>query len=562
MEVLIDQNVKCQDCHRCIRECSINAVGVENEQAWTITDFSIYCGRCINVCPQGAPLPRDQSQVIKNILSGDSKTALSLAPSFYANYPDRSPEELAGALKEAGFDIIAETAQGAEILSPMLNHEVRTRKQPVISSSCPGVVNLIEKHYPELIPCLSSLLSPALIHALYLKENYSQDLKVIFAGPCLAKIDEALNGNSSIDYVLTFNQLDKVLKDTGSFSAQPGKIDEYSRGRALIYPVEKGAVNATEFNNNKGEALYGSGIDESISILEDLKSGSLNSRFIELLICQGGCINGPFISRENSIARRKQVIKNIYKTRPARDNQLEHNFKPDQLSRIYTDKKTIYPEPDEMEIQEILKSIGKYSEKDETNCGGCGYNSCREKAIAIYQGLAEAEMCIPYMKKKAESLSNIIFQSSHNAIIVVTPKMIVQEFNPVAEKLFNHRDRSATGRSLYRYIDPELFQKAWQEKRKIRKQEVYYEKYDIVTEQNIFPIEEHEVIVGIFADITEKKKRQQEVKEMKKMAAEKAEDVVHKQMKIVQQIASLLGETTVETKTALYDLTRLIQEED
>nr|WP_282550586.1 [Fe-Fe] hydrogenase large subunit C-terminal domain-containing protein [Halonatronomonas betaini] len=485
-----------------------------------------------------------------------------MAPSFYANYPDKSPEELAGALKEVGFDIIAETAQGAEILSPMLSHEVRTRKQPVISSSCPGVVNLIEKHYPELIPDLSSLLSPALIHALYLKEKYSQDLKVIFAGPCLAKIDEALNGNSSIDYILTFKQLDKILKDTGSFFAQPGKIDEYSRGRALIYPVEKGAVNATGFNIEDNQALYGSGIDECISILEDLKSGSLNSRFIELLICQGGCINGPFISRENSIARRKQAIKNIYKTRPARDNQLEHNFKPDQLSRIYTDKKIKYPEPDEMEIQEILKSIGKYSEKDETNCGGCGYNSCREKAIAIYQGLAEAEMCIPYMKKKAESLSNIIFQSSHNAIIVVTPKMIVQEFNPVAEKLFNHRDRSATGRSLYRYIDPELFQKAWQEKRKIRKQEVYYEKYDIVTEQNIFPIEEHEVIVGIFADITEKKKRQQEVKEMKKMAAEKAEDVVHKQMKIVQQIASLLGETTVETKTALYDLTRLIQEED
>ncbi|MGM0414943.1 MAG: [Fe-Fe] hydrogenase large subunit C-terminal domain-containing protein [Bacillota bacterium] len=562
MEVLIDQNVKCQDCHRCIRECSINAVGVENEQAWTITDFCIYCGRCINVCPQGAPLPQDQTEIIKSLLAGSSQTALSLAPSFYANYPDKSPEELAGALRQAGFDIIAETAQGAEILSPILNQEISGSNQPVISSSCPGVVNLIEKHYPELIPNLSSLLSPALIHALHLKEKYGQEIKVIFAGPCLAKIDEALNGSSNIDYILTFQQLDKLLNESNSFTGQACQLDEYSSGRAVAYPVEKGAVKATGFNSNNGQALYGSGIDECVAILQDLKANSLDARFIELLICQGGCINGPFISKDNSIARRKQVIKNIYKKRARNDTKLEHNFKSNQLSRNYTNKKVKYPEPAESEIQEILKSIGKYSEKDETNCGGCGYDSCRDKAIAIYQGLAEAEMCIPYMKKKAESLSNIIFQSSHNAIIVVNPKMIVQEFNPVAEKLFNHRDRTATGRSLYRYLDPELFQKAWQEKRKIRKKEVAYEKYDLVTEQNIFPIEEHEVIVGIFADITEKKKRQQEVKEMKQLAAEKAEDVVHKQMKIVQQIASLLGETTVETKSALYDLTRLIQEED
>ena len=561
MEVLIDQNVKCQDCHRCIRECSINAVGVENEQAWTITDFCIYCGHCINVCPQGAPLPQDQSQIIKNIMTGSRKTALSLAPSFYANYPDKSPEELAGALKQAGFDIISETAQGAEILSPILSQEILNTNQPVISSSCPGVVNLIEKHYPELIPKLSSLLSPALIHALFLKEKYGQDIKVIFAGPCLAKIDEALNGNSNIDYILTFQQLNEILKDSNSFAACPTQLDDYSQGKAVAYPVEKGAVNATGFNNND-TALYGSGIDECISILEDLKSGSLNANFIELLICQGGCINGPFISKKNSIAKRKQIIKNLFKDRSPKRKKLKHNFKPKQLKRNYTNKKIKYPEPAESEIQEILKSIGKYSEKDETNCGGCGYDSCRDKAIAIFHGLAEAEMCIPYMKKKAESLSNIIFQSSHNAIIVVNPKMIVQEFNPVAEKLFNHRDRSAIGRSLYRYINPKLFQKAWEEKKKIRKKEVAYEKYDLVTEQNIFPIEEHEVIVGIFADITDKKKRQQEVKEMKQMAAEKAEDVVHKQMKIVQQIASLLGETTVETKSALYDLTRLIQEEE
>ncbi|HKL13582.1 MAG TPA: (Fe-S)-binding protein, partial [Halanaerobiales bacterium] len=221
----------------------------------------------------------------------------------------------------------------------------------------------------------------------------------------------------------------------------------------------------------------------------------------------------------------------------------------------------MYEEPTEAEIRDILKDIGKETPEDETNCGGCGYDSCREKAIAVYHGLAQKNMCIPYMKSKAESLSHIIVESSHNAIIVVDKDMVIQEFNPVANEMFGDQQKAESGKKLANYIDPKLFEKVWRSKDSIVHKKVEYEDYSLITEQTIFPIEEYGVIVGIFSDITEREKQKQRVQEMKELAAEKAEDVVHQQMKIVQEIAGLLGETTVETKSALHELTQLMQEE-
>jgi len=171
-------------------------------------------------------------------------------------------------------------------------------------------------------------------------------------------------------------------------------------------------------------------------------------------------------------------------------------------------------------------------------------------------------MCIPYMKSKAESLSDIIVESSHNAIIVVDNDLIIQEFNPVANEMFNKKGRSPVGEPLSRFIDPELFEKVLKENTGIKHRKVSYEEYDLVTDQTIFPLEEYGVVIGIFTDQTEQERQKEEMREMKELAADKAADVVHKQMEIVQEIAGLLGETTVETKSALYELTELIQEGD
>jgi len=216
----------------------------------------------------------------------------------------------------------------------------------------------------------------------------------------------------------------------------------------------------------------------------------------------------------------------------------------------------------ESEIKKILASIAKEKKEDEKDCGGCGYSTCREKAVAVYHGFAEKKMCIPYMKSRAESLSQIIVESSHNAIIVVNDQMEIQKFNPVARELFANKNRDLNGMKLDKFINSNNFQKAWNLNQRFIHQKCAYKNGSIIVDQTIFALKEHKVIVGILTDISHQEKQRQKMQNMKKVAVEKTNDVVNKQMQTVQEIAGLLGETTVETKAALTELADLLQAGD
>ena len=578
MNVLEVLNTSCKDCHRCLRECAVKAIAFEDDQAKIIDEKCIYCGRCINECPQEAKIPKNETTKLKRYIKSEEKVIISLAPSFAAAFSVSDPYKIVGTLKKMGVDFVTETSQAAEIIADKYRDLLSNRHKPLVSTCCPAVVNLVEKHYPEVIPYLSQIVSPMNLHAEMLKIKYGADSKVVFIGPCIAKIDEAEKhqGEYKVDAVLTFDQLKDFIKerDISTYNSEPEEFDEGCFSRASSYPIEKGAIKAASLNDSMTERsiISVSGVEECENILNELSKGAIKPSFVELLACSGGCINGPAINKDISTVRKRQRIKDYTRNKIENKKELKSAVTLDQtvkdtrqnsynLDREFKNRKKEFPQPSEEQIQEILNSIGKYSKEDETNCGGCGYKTCREKAIAVYQGLAKRKMCIPYMKSRAESLSDIIVQSSHNAIIVVDDNMIIQEFNPEANQMFN-QEGSPIGEPLSRYIDPKLFQKVWKEKGEIKHRKVEYEEYELITDQTIFPLEEYGVIVGIFTDKTEQEKQKEEVREMKKMAADKAADVVHKQMEIVQEIAGLLGETTVETKAALYELTELIQEGD
>ncbi len=565
-------DASCKDCHRCLRECPVKAISFEDDQAQIIEEKCIYCGTCIEVCPQEAKVPRNELSLFEEFLSGDSSVAISLAPSFVTYFKLDSPYKLVGALKKIGTDYVTETSTAAHLIAKTYNKLVSDSCKPLVSSCCPVVVNLIEKHFPELIPYLAPVLSPMTQHASILRSIYGDDTKVIFIGPCVAKMDEMDQNKKGVDIVITFDQLSEYFhqNEINIFQSEEKLFDQGCLSRASSYPIESGAVKSAFLydKRNENRIFTASGMEECINVLEDLKHGRISPYFVELMACNGGCINGPSIENDLSIARRRQIVQQYYNKKKSHshclldENDLE-KYLPLDLKREYVNRKPDFPIPSEEEIQEILNSIGKYSEEDESNCGGCGYDTCREKAVAVYQGLAKRKMCIPYMKSRAESLSDIIVESSHNAIIVVDREMIIQEFNPVACQMFTSADREKPiNQPLSRYIDPSLFKKAWENKCSIKHKKVKYDRYDLVTDQTIFPLEEYEVIVGIFTDATEQERQKQELKEMKRMAADRAADVVHKQMAIVQEIAGLLGETTVETKAALYELTELIQEDE
>ena len=569
MNVLEVHDASCKDCHRCLRECSVKAIAFEDDQAKIIDEKCIYCGKCVNVCPQDAKVPRSELELFSDYLQSEKKVAVTLAPSFAAAFNLDSAYRIVGALKDIGVDIVAETSQAAEYIAEEYKDLVEDNFKSLISSCCPAVVNLVEKHYPELISNLSPIISPMNLHAELLKKKYGEDTKVVFIGPCIAKIDESdtHKGKYKIDSVLTFDYLKDFLrkKSVSLYDKEKISFDEPCFSNASSYPLEQGAIKTAALNQGlkSTEIISMSGVENCLEVLEDLKKGSLNARFIELLACEGGCINGPAVDKKISKAKREQLTKQ-YTVEKVKKLEKTNKINREKLNleRKYSNKKYNFKEPSEEKIKEILESIGKYNEEDETNCGGCGYDTCREKAIAVYQGLAKRKMCIPYMKSKAESLSDIIVESSHNAIIVVDDDLIIQEFNPVANEMFNEKGKSPVGKPLSRFIDPDLFEKVWKEKKGIKHKKVSYEKYDLVTDQTIFPLEEYGVVIGIFTDQTEQEKQKEEMREMKELAADKAADVVHKQMEIVQEIAGLLGETTVETKSALYELTELIQEGD
>ena len=568
MKILDVVKSSCQDCHRCLRSCEVGAIGFD-EQAWIIEDNCIYCGTCINVCPQNSKKPFDMKEKLLDYINSDQKVIVSLAPSYLTAYKDIEWFNIIGTLRHLGVDIITETAQAAEIVADSFNQMIHKRDKPLISSCCPSIINLIEKHFPEMLDYLADIASPMNLHAYLLKQKYGQDSKVVFIGPCIAKMDEIENDrmNSDVDAVMTFKQFKDLCNENqiniNKFNSV--KIDEGCGKITGTYPLEKGAVKATNLlkDFNQSEVLYTSGVKNVKQVLEDIKSKRMNPKFIELMACEGGCINGPGVENYESTLSKEIKIKEYTDKKQVKYNSedLFNYFNLNNVKRKYRDRKKIYEVPPETEIRKILKDIGKENKEDETNCGGCGYDSCREKAIAVYHGLAQKNMCIPYMKKKAESLSHIIVESSHNAIIVVDPNMIIQEINPVADELFGKNTPACTGKSVSEFIDPKYFKKVWKTKKSIIHKKVEYDEYDLITEQTIFPIEEYRVIVGIFSDITQREQQKKRVQEMKELAAEKAEDVVHQQMKIVQEIASLLGETTVETKSALHELTQLMQEE-
>jgi len=572
-DTLIVKPASCKDCHKCLRECPVAAIGFKDNQAFIIEEKCIYCGNCIKTCPQGAKSALFEEKKLEAFLGSDSYLIASVAPSFAAAFPEVEPGQLIKSLKLIGFDYIAETAEAAARVVKQFKKEREKMDNTLITSCCPAVVNLIEKHYPELLPQLASVLSPMMLQSAELKNKFER-ARVIFIGPCLAKIEEAKNEKRRDyrpDIVITFEHLRLFLEQKGIKISElkEAEVDLPASRLTADYALSGGAVKAADLLRADpgcgNKALHLSGLDDIVNFLEDFKKDKdkIKVELVELLACSGGCINGPAINNDLSIPLKELEVHNYLSNN--KNNRIKKYGPVNNeisLRRKHQNKKMKLPEVPESEIRKILSSIAKEKKEDEKDCGGCGYSSCREKAAAVYHGFAEKKMCIPYMKARAESLSQIIVESSHNAIIVVNAQMEIQKFNPVARELFTHKNRNLKDMKLDKFIDSSNFQKAWDLNQRLIHQKCSYKNGSIIVDQTIFALTEHKVIVGILTDITEQEKQRRKMQKMKELAVEKTNDVVNKQMQTVQEIAGLLGETTVETKAALTELADLMQAGD
>lgn len=547
----------CKNCYKCIRHCPVKSIRFSGNQAHIIGNECILCGQCFVVCPQNAKEIVDETEKVKVLIQSGDPVYASLAPSFVANYEGSGIEALREALCKLGFAGVEETAIGATYVKREYERLLHEENRDILISSCCHSINLlIQKYFPRELPYLADVLSPMQAHCKDIKKRHP-GAKTVFIGPCVAKKDEAAYYEGLVDAVLTFEELTKWLE--AEKIEIPAVMDSSEESRARFFPTTGGILKTMAQNEPGYTYIAIDGVQNCIDALRDIENGAMHKCFIEMSACAGSCIGGPVMEKYHKSPVREYISVSNYAG--------EKDFdvpQPDeiQMRKTFTfiDKKAEIPT--EEQIRDILRQMGKYKPSDELNCGSCGYDTCREKAVAIFQGKAEISMCLPYLKDKAESFSDSIVNNTPNGIIVLNEKLEVQQINKAALKIMNIRSASdVLGDQVVRILEPEVFNEVLETGRNIIDQRVYLAEYSRYVEQTVIYDHGYKLLICLMRDITEEETEKEKKENISRQTVEIADKVVDKQMRIVQEIASLLGETAAETKIALTKLKESIRDE-
>ncbi|PKP53404.1 MAG: hypothetical protein CVT92_04500 [Bacteroidetes bacterium HGW-Bacteroidetes-1] len=558
LPIVYTSKAKCRDCYRCVRVCPVNAIRMKDGQAEVITEICIACGTCISACPQQAKAYRtDYEKVIQMIEDGD-QMALSLAPSFVVRYNDWEQKRLPSALRMLGFHYVGETSVGAwhtavSTASYIKDHPERSH----ICTACPAVVSYVLHETPSLSVNLVPIVSPMIAHARMLKtENPKR--KVVFAGPCVAKKDEAQwNKNKKlVDAVLTFDELDELLKlkNINIERCEESSFNEQVPGNARLFPIEGGLLRTADLSTDMLDAqiIAVSGYQEVNEVLSTLMEKGDVRFIIEPLFCKNGCINGPFSKQNsNSFLSRAKVL-DFAKNYPGLEaiNKKLYNSLSVSFAERSSLKKKSYSEE---QIKEVLKRTGKLLPTDELNCTACGYASCRDKAIAVLDGIAESEMCMPYMRRLAEQKFDTMIDRDPNGIILLNNELQILHMNPAFKKMFTCSDSLLT-KSISYLIDPDPFEKLSTGKDLVVKQIVHYGSYNLICHLIAYSLPEDNNFVGVFVDVTDSQVSKEKLTEIKSETVIKAHELIEHQISMAQELAKFLGENTARGEILMKNL--------
>ncbi len=563
-EIIYTQKNNCQDCYKCIRACPVKAISIENHNASVIPESCIYCGLCTEICPVQAKKVRNGINFAKILLQNYSKVVVSLAPSFASEFADYEELQVISALKKLGFWGVSETAIGADIVSHHTQSYLKTTDKSLISTACPSVVRYICKYYPERKENLIPIVSPMVAHAKFIKDYYGNDVKIVFIGPCVAKMAEAEENKKLIDLVLTFNDLrewfSKEKIDLATINpSENAEFIPFKAKNGAEYPFEGGML--TTINNNVSLAdkklMSFSGIKYVKEVLEHFDELNSEQIFFELMICDGGCISGPATNKQKSSASKKlQIIKNVEKVKnsshPHYNLPVEYNY---NISKPAEEQYT------EAEISDTLQSIGKHSEKDRLNCGGCGYDTCRDFAKALLKGIADSSMCVSYMRKVADNKASALLQRMPSGVVIVDEKLKVLEANKIfakilgkdIEELFELEPglRNADLRKLVKFH--KLFEAV------INSEEGAIER-DIregnkLLKVSVFNVQPRKIACGIIRDMYVPEVRKDEI-------INRTKEVIKNNLETVQKIAYLLGENASNTEQVLNSIIQTYNNEE
>lgn len=557
----------CKNCYKCLKVCPVKSIKYSENHVEVIEDACILCGRCIRNCPQNAKSLVNDITLVKELLEDKTmKKVAALAPSYVSSFGSENRLKLAAALLKLGFDGVEETAVGAHAVT---QEYARILEEGImdnmITTCCPSTVFLVQKYFPNLTKQLAPVLSPMEIHGQMIHKEWGEDVSVVFFGPCISKIEEArISLPHYVDHVVTFKQLSSWLKEKEIILSdlEDGYFGNVPTASS-IYPVYGGIIDDVKSNlspdssaDKKYTFISVQGTKDLTELLQEMDNGKIHNCFIEASTCYGSCINGPekpdldYQPIRLGLEMRRYIKKMKKEKQPSTEGIVfNREIEPDALHQDIPDEKT---------IRNILAQIGKNTPEQELNCGSCGYRTCREKAVAVYQKKAELNMCMPYMTQISETLSNVTLSVSPDYIIAIDNKLIILECNLAAQRLFNLTRNDIVGRRIDEFLNPVDFAVAIGSRESQPLCKVHYDRQRIIVNQAIVYIPEQDIAVAFLHDITREEQEDELLNKMKLDTMNMAQTVIDKQMTVAQEIASLLGETTAETKVTLTKLKDLI----
>ena len=545
------KNAKCKDCFKCLRECPVKAIRYENHQAKIIDSRCILCGKCTLVCPQNAKQVHSEAEDVLTLLASGKKVVASLAPSFVSSFGVQDFDVMAEALSELGFAETEETAIGAKAVTEEYSRLLRTGEfRNFISSACPAVNRMIQLYYPSALKYLAPVPSPMVAHARMIKKR-DPDAAIVFIGPCIAKKREAAE-SGIIDGVLTFEELNALFErkniDLGKIEAKT-QSEKHSL-KARYYPIPRGIIKSFDALPEGYEYVAVDGVKRCAEVLEEVDS--LSGLFLELNCCEHACVGGPCrpATRSGAVKSNEDVRRYAAKDIAAPAASVPETDLTQKHPRIILDDFI----PSEKDIRAVLAKTGKNSPEDELNCGACGYSTCREKAIAVLNGYADIEMCLPYMRSRAESMSYEIIQNTPNGIVLMSDDFTILDINSRAMRLLGVAEHDVRGMLAFDCFDCEEFISAVTKGKNVSKKRVFVNRTKKYIELSIVLLQEHKVLFGVMKDITDSVEYDEKLNAVKLETLATTDEVIKKQMRVAQEIASLLGETTAETKVALNKL--------
>ena len=540
---------ECQDCYKCIRGCPVKAIKVEGGYASIESNRCIVCGHCVETCPNGAKKVRADVPRVERLIRAGGRAVVSLAPSFVSEFPGVAAPQMIGALRRLGFFAVSETALGAQEVSANVRRILATEAPPVlISSACPVVVEYIRRYHPACARMLMPILSPMLSHARLLRQAFGDETHVVFIGPCIAKKREADSHPNLVDAALTFEDLRHWFKRSGIKveEIKPAPDDVFvprAAATGAFYPIEGGMIQGICDPSSRArlEAYSGfRGFTRALDGLEDLQADA--PVFLELLACEGGCVNGPKTSdTAGTVRRRNRVLRYAREAEaPAAGLAIES---------IYPPEPPPYRSISEPQLRDVLRGVGKQTLEDELNCGGCGYDTCRAFAEAFLMGRAERRMCVTYMRKLAEKKTHALMLKMPSAVVLVDENLRILECNPSFIRFFapvgdvGEQPATLEGESLDTLVPfHNLFETVLQTGEEIPGKDIRFR--GSVFHTTIFTVEKHSVVGGIFRDETQPAVHKEQI-------IERARQVIQKNLHTVQQIAYLIGENAAESEIAL-----------